>query len=98
MDGTFILAAAGASLIALSLFHLAVDMWKGGSWAFPLRIIGLNALAAYMIHALVNVHELNRRIFSGAADFFPSMQPVFLLLLQWLVLFAFFRRSLFIKL
>lgn len=100
--GTFILAAAGASLIALSLFHLAVDVWKGASWAFPLRIIGLNALAAYLIHALVNVHELNRRIFSGAADFFPFMQPVFLavslLLLQWLVLFAFFRRSLFIKL
>ncbi|WP_290566078.1 acyltransferase family protein [Akkermansia sp.] len=100
--GTFILGAAGASLIALSLFHLAVDVWKGGSWAFPLRIIGLNALAAYLIHALVNVHELNRRIFSGAADFFPSVQPVFLavslLLLQWLVLFAFFRRSLFIKL
>lgn len=99
---SFVLAAAGVSLVTLSLFHLAVDVWKGDSWAFPLRIIGLNALAAYLIHALVNVHELNERIFSGAADFFPSIAPVLLafslLLLQWLVLFAFYSRSLFIKL
>lgn len=100
--GTFILAAAGASLIALSLFHLAVDVWNGRKWAFPLRVIGMNALGAYLIHSLVNIRELNERIFSGVADFFPAGQPVLfavsLLLLQWLVLFAFYRRSLFIKL
>ena len=62
----------------------------------PLRVIGVNALAAYLIHALLNVHELNQRIFSGAADFFPPFQPVLLavslLLLQWLVLLFFYRR------
>lgn len=79
--GTFVLAAAGISLMLLSLFHLAVDAWNGGKWAkwaFPLRVIGVNALAAYLIHALLNVHELNQRIFSGAADFFPPFQPVLL--------------------
>jgi hypothetical protein len=97
--GTFVLAAAGISLMLLSLFHLAVDAWNGGKWAkwaFPLRVIGVNALAAYLIHALLNVHELNQRIFSGAADFFPPFQPVLLavslLLLQWLVLLFFYRR------
>jgi predicted acyltransferase len=97
--GTFVLAAAGISLMLLSLFHLAVDVWNGGKWAkwaFPLRVIGVNALAAYLIHALLNVHELNQRIFSGMADFFPPFQPVLLavslLLLQWLVLFFFYRR------
>lgn len=80
----------------LALFHLAVDAWNGGKWAFPLRVIGVNALAAYLIHALLNVHELNRRIFGGMADFFPPFQPLFLaaslLLLQWLVLLFFYRR------
>lgn len=97
--GTFVLAAAGIFLMLLSLFHLAVDAWNGGKWAkwaFPLRVIGVNALAAYLIHALLNVHELNQRIFSGAADFFPPFQPVLLavslLLLQWLVLLFFYRR------
>lgn len=69
---------------------------KWAKWAFPLRVIGVNALAAYLIHALLNVHELNQRIFSGAADFFPPFQPVLLavslLLLQWLVLLFFYRR------
>lgn len=94
--GTFVLAAAGISLMLLALFHLAVDAWNGGKWAFPLRVIGVNALAAYLIHALLNVHELNRRIFGGMADFFPPFQPLFLaaslLLLQWLVLLFFYRR------
>ena len=61
-----------------------------------------NALAAYLIHSLLNVHELNRRIFSGMADLFPPFQPVFLavslLLLQWLALLFLDRRRLpFIK-
>lgn len=100
--GTFVLAAAGISLMLLSLFHLAIDIWNGGKWSFPLRVIGLNALAAYLIHSLANAEELNERIFSGAADFFPSAQPVLLalsfLLLQWLILFAFYKRNVFIKL
>ncbi len=103
--GTFVLAAAGISLTFLSLFHLAVDVWNEGKWAqwaFPLRVIGINALAAYLIHSLLNVHELNRRIFSGMADLFPPFQPVFLavslLLLQWLALLFLDRRRLpFIK-
>lgn len=76
--GTFVLAAAGISLTFLSLFHLAVDVWNEGKWAqwaFPLRVIGINALAAYLIHSLLNVHELNRRIFSGMADLFPRSSP-----------------------
>ncbi len=103
--GTFVLAAAGISLTFLSLFHLAVDVWNEGKWAqwaFPLRVIGINALAAYLIHSLLNVHELNRRIFSGMADLFPPFQPVSLavslLLLQWLALLFLDRRRLpFIK-
>ena len=66
------------------------------------RLIGLNALAAYLIYQLLNIHSLNQRIFSGAADLFPPFQPVFLavtlLLLQWLILFFFYKRSIFIRL
>ncbi|MBT9562758.1 hypothetical protein J5W01_07235 [Akkermansia muciniphila] len=100
--GTFVLAAAGVSLMLLALFHLLIDVWKFRLWTFPLRIIGLNALAAYLIYQLLNIHSLNQRIFSGAADLFPPFQPVFLavtlLLLQWLILFFFYKRSIFIRL
>lgn len=93
--GTFVLAAAGISLMVLSLFHLAIDVWNGRKWAFPLRVIGINALAAYLIHAVLHVHELNRRVFSGVADILPSFRPVLLaaslLLLQWLILFYLYR-------
>lgn len=97
--GTFVLAAAGISLTLLSLFHLAVDVWNKGKWAlwaFPLRVIGINALTAYLINSLLNIHALNRRVFSGIADFFTPFQPVFLavslLVLQWLVLYFLDRR------
>ncbi len=93
---TFVLAAAGISLMLLSLFHLVVDVWGKGKWAFPLRVVGVNALAAYLFHSLLNIHELNQRIFSGMADFFPPFQPVFLavslLLLQWLALLFLYKR------
>ena len=97
--GTFVLAAAGISLTLLSLFHLAVDVRNKGKWAlwaFPLRVIGINALTAYLINSLLNIHALNRRVFSGIADFFTPFQPVFLavslLVLQWLVLYFLDRR------
>lgn len=76
--GTFVLAAAGISLTLLSLFHLAVDVWNKGKWtlwAFPLRVIGINALAAYLINSLLNIHALNRRVFSGIADFSHLSNP-----------------------
>lgn len=100
--GSFILAAWGAGLMALALFHMIMEGWKVQSWAFPLRVIGLNALTAYLVHALLNIHQLNHRIFTGLAELQPLPDSVFLaislILLQWIILFAMYRRKLFIKL
>jgi len=99
--GTFVVATAGVSLMLLALFHLSIDVWRDGkwsAWAFPLRVIGTSSLAAYLIHSLLNVHELNLRIFSGVAEIFSPFQAVFLavslIVLQWLVLLFLYRRRL----
>lgn len=94
--GSFILAAGGIALIVLSLFHLIADIWNGNKLLFPLRIIGVNALAAYLIHNLLNIYDLNHRIFCGLANCFVPFQSLFLiitfLLLQWLLLFFLYKR------
>lgn len=43
----FVLAAAGVCSLLLALFHLLLDILPWRKWAFPLQVVGSNALFLY---------------------------------------------------
>ncbi len=100
---SFVLAAGGLSMVLLALFHLVVDVMPGGgTLSFPLRVVGMNALACYLLTHVVDFGALTQRLFSGLCRLLPApWQSVALaaafMLLIWGILFLFYRRRIFFK-
>lgn len=99
----FVLASAGISCVALGLFHFLMEGCGLRAWAFPLRVIGLNALFIYVLTHIIAFNELMGRIFGGGIRHLvpETWQLVALnsahLLLAWLICYALYRRKIFLK-
>ena len=74
-------------------------------WAFPLRVIGMNSIAAYCIGRLfegfigdsLNTH-LGRDVFEVlGAPYEPLLHGAAVLLVLWLILFWMYRRKMFLR-
>ncbi len=101
---SFVLAAGGISMMLLALFHLLVDVLPGGASAsFPLRVVGVNALACYLLTHVVDFAALTNRLFGGVCRLLvqPAWQRVALacafMLLIWAILYLFWRRRIFFR-
>jgi len=58
---SFVLASSGVCYILLALFYWIIDVKGNFKWAFPLKVIGMNAITAYVLSHVFN--------FSKIADF-----------------------------
>jgi predicted acyltransferase len=98
---SFVLVAGGFSFLVLALFYWMVDVrgWRG--WAWPFRVIGMNAIVAYMTMSLVDLRAIGN-IFVGSLlarvgswDGLIEQTAGFLVL--WLFLFWMYRTRSFVK-
>lgn len=99
--GSFVLLTMGVSCLLLTLFYFIVDICGLHRWGLPLRIVGMNALVAYLMYNLLNLQSLNLRIISGIASFFGSWQNLIIVLsflsLQLGILFLMYKKRIFVK-
>ncbi len=99
------LFSGGACFLLTAAFSWVIDVKGYRKWAFPLVVVGMNSIAAYLI-----AHLFDRFVFSsfrihlGMAPFRifgPGVEPFMLgaavLLTYWLMLFWMYRRKLFLK-
>lgn len=101
---SFVLCCAGIGFWLVMLFHLIIDVWGVRLWSYPLRVIGMNALFAYMLVHLVNFTKLGEHI--GCGFWQRVVEPQYLpaayvgtgMLLAWLICLFLYRRFIFIKL
>jgi predicted acyltransferase len=102
----WVLYSGGWCFVLLAGFYLVLDGAGLQAWAFPLRVIGMNSIAAYclahypfapLFRDALKVH-LGTKVFQywGVAyqDFAVG---VGVLLLEWLVLFWMYRRGIFLR-
>ncbi|MCL1056997.1 DUF5009 domain-containing protein [Shewanella gelidimarina] len=99
---SFVLVTSGWSLLLLALFYGVIDVMKLSRWAFPFIVIGCNAIVIYLATSIVNWQYTADSLFGGVIKWFPvSAQSLIaviaLLLVQWLVLYWMYKRSIFIK-
>jgi predicted acyltransferase len=99
--GTFNLYAGGISLLLLALFHLLIDFTPTFNWSFPLQVVGMNPLTIYLLTRIVAFEPISKFFFGGLARLNGDYKLVILasgtLLLEWLVLYALYRRRLFLR-
>ena len=99
------LASGGACFLLLAGFSWLIEVKGFKKWAFPLVVVGMNSIAAYLIaHLFEDFIVSSFRIHLGP-HFFQflgtGLEPFFegaaVLLMYWLVLFWMYRRKLFLK-
>ena len=102
---SWVLYSGGACCVALAIFYRLLDGSRRGRWAFPLTVIGTNSIAAYLIAHLCEgfIEKTLRTHFGAVFDLFgQAYQPIVLgastLAIMWLLLYALWRRKLFLKL
>ncbi len=99
------LASGGACFLLLAAFSWVIDLKGYRKWAYPLVVIGMNSIAAYLIAHLFEkfiVDSFRIHLGPGAfgvlgAAYAPFLQGAAVLLTYWLILFWMYRRKLFLK-
>jgi len=95
----------GWCLLILAGFYLIIDIWNQRTWAFPLRVVGMNSIAAYMISWLFAdfiTEALLRHLGQGTFEILGKTYEPFLLgagvmLVEWLILWWLYRRKIFLR-
>jgi predicted acyltransferase len=99
------LFSGGACFLLLAGFSWVMDVKGYKKWAFPLVVIGMNSIAAYLIAHLferfiadsfrINLGQNTFKIFGAGLE--PFMLGAAVLSMYWLILFWMYRRKLFLK-
>jgi predicted acyltransferase len=99
------LFSGGACFLFLAGFSWIINVKGKRGWAFPLVVIGMNSIAAYMMaHLFEHFITSSFRIHLGAHFFefagtgvAPFMQGLAVLLVYWLMLYWMYRRKVFLR-
>jgi predicted acyltransferase len=103
---SMVLWAAGWSYLLLALFYLVIDVWGFRKWAFPLVVIGANAIAVYMAAHVFDFHEIGDvfvgnlvpylvpRFDPAAGDLLRNIAAVVVI---WLILLYMYRKRTFLR-
>ena len=99
------LFSGGVCFLFLAAFSWIVDIRKHRTVAFPLVVVGMNSIAAYLIaHLCEDFVESSFRINLGmrALNIFgPGLEPLFLgaltLTAYWLMLYWMYKKNVFIR-
>jgi len=102
---SWVLYSGGWCLLWLAGLYLIMDVWNRRSWAFPLVVVGMNSIAAYLIaHLFVGFVSttlplhLGRQFFAVLGQAYePFLLGVGVLALEWLMLWWMYRRRLFLR-
>ena len=99
------LFSGGACFLLLAGFSWVIDVKAYRKWAFPLVVIGMNSIVAYLLPHLVQRFTIDSfRIHLGpqffqflGAGLEPFLQGIAVLLVFWAILHWMYRRKIFVK-
>jgi predicted acyltransferase len=102
---SWVLFSGGWCFLFLAAFYAVIDVIGVRFWAFPLRVIGMNSIAAYCMAGVWDGFiARNLTIHLGKAPFAllghayePLLHGAGVLLVLWLILFWMYRRKLFLR-
>ena len=99
------LFSGGICFVVVSVFSWVIDVKSHRRWAFPLVVVGMNSIAAYLIAEMwrnfitssLHIHLGYKvfQLFGMALE--PPMLGIAVMLIYWFILFWMYRRSLFLR-
>ena len=102
---SWVLFSGGWCFLFLAGFYAVLDLLGVRFWAFPLRVIGMNSIAAYCMAGLFedffkkNLYtHLGHKPFQILGEpYEPLLHGAAVLLILWLILFWMYRRKIFLR-
>jgi predicted acyltransferase len=99
------LFSGGVCFLFLAAFSWAIDVKGYRKWAFPLVVVGMNSIAAYLIAHLwedfivssLHIHLGFKMFQAFGAELEPLMLGIAVMLIYWLILYWMYRRRLFLR-
>jgi predicted acyltransferase len=95
------LMSAGWACLMLLFFYWLIDIRGYRKWAFPLAVIGMNAIFIYMFSSLIHLGPIVDVFTQGIARVWPNsevlLQQVAVLAVEWAILFWMYKRNVFVK-
>ena len=98
---SFVLYSAGWCYLLLALFYLVIDFWGFKKWAFGFVVIGMNAIAVYMVTRVFNFRHIGDIFVDGLDKYVGNSSPfihaVAAFAVIWLIMWWMYRKRSFIK-
>lgn len=98
---SFVFASIGWSLLAFSIFYVLFDVLKFEKLAFFFKIIGVNAIAIYVLKWIFPFRSLSVLLFGGVSELSGNLGGIVIALgtivLEWSLLLWFYHRKIFFK-
>lgn len=102
---SWVLFSGGCCMLILAGLYLVIDIWNRRAWAFPLKVVGMNSIAVYVIswvcvefisNALLC--HLGHRVFEVfGSTYEPLLLGAGVLLVEWLILWWMYLRKIFLR-
>ena len=83
-----------------AVFYWVVDVKGYSLWTYPLRVVGMNALAAYVMQTFLPISAISRFFFGGIASLsgIPNVvNSIGYLAVCWLILYFLHRQKVYLK-
>ncbi|WP_018614957.1 acyltransferase family protein [Segetibacter koreensis] len=101
----WVLFSGGCCFLLLAFFYSVIDVYKIKKWSFPLMVIGMNSIAAYVIaHTISSFIESSFSIHLGQhydqvfGDPYSSLvRGGLVLLMEFYILYWMYKRKIFLK-
>jgi len=98
---SFVVYAAGWSLLLLAAFYWIVDVKGYRRWAFFLTVIGMNSITIWVGQRCIDFNYTARYLFNGILQHTGTLAPVLaafsVLMLKWLFLYFLHRHKIYLK-
>jgi len=98
---SFVLFVGGICYLLLAVFYLVIDVWGFKKWAFIFMVIGMNAIAVYMVRSLFDFRVFGDVLAGGLDKFCGNwkglIHSVTDIAIIWLILLWMYRKRSFIK-
>src|SRR5262249_40890098 len=98
---SYVLVAAGWSLLLLALFYGVIDMLGLRRWAFFFTVIGVNAITIYVVPRFIDFPKIAQFFLGGVIRHSGSFGPVVLALgviaFEWLFLLYLYRKGIYLR-
>ncbi|MCD4709436.1 MAG: DUF5009 domain-containing protein [Bacteroidales bacterium] len=100
-SSSFVLFSSGLCFVLLSLFYWVIDVKGYRKWAFFLKVIGMNAIFAYMVSHVINMPAISENLLFGleqyVGDYYSLVTATGGFAILYLVLWYLYKNRTFIK-